>query len=419
MRRPYFVFSNGRLVRHQNTLYLHCYDGERTDNDAVSLQDAAVQAGCTLEDFEDSTVENPDFDDIEADIEGSAEGDELFADNGLGASALNGSAEIPLTVEELANLAASPSRAITAKRPIPVENIDSLYVFGEMDFNTKFFNFAARNHVPIHFFNYFGFYTGSFMPRGEVHSGSLLVQQVEHYRAKSKRLELARALVDGASFNLLKNLRYYGSASRGRDLSFFIDGIEAERAKLPQAPDVSTVMGLEGTMRALYYKAWPLILNATWAEFTKRVRRPPDNPVNALISFGNGLCYTLALSELYRTPLSPLISFLHEPGSRRFSLSLDLAEIFKPILCDRLIFKMINNGEIRPEHFEEKLNFCYLKEKGRREVLEAWDERLKKTIKHRNLGRNVSYRRLVRLECYALERHVLGMQEYQPFKIWW
>jgi CRISPR-associated protein Cas1 len=110
---------------------------------------------------------------------------------------------------------------------------------------------------------------------------------------------------------------------------------------------------------------------------------------------------------------------LHEPGARRFSLALDIAEIFKPILCDRLIFKLVNNGEIRPEHFEEGLNFCYLKEKGRRVVTEAWDARLKDTIGHRGLGRNVSYRRLVRLECYGLARHLLAMSSYEPFKIWW
>lgn len=414
MRRPYFVFSNGRLVRHQNTLYLHIHEGERGDDDAVSLSDAAAQAGCALEDFEADDLESDV--DLEADDALEVEAVTILNGHHNGAS---GVLEPALSAQELAHLAASPSRVIAAKKPIPVEDVDALYVFGEMEFNTKFFNFAASRKVPIHFFNYFGFYTGSFMPRGEVHSGSLLVKQVEHYGAKAKRLELARAFVDGASFNILKNLRYYGSASRGRDLSVFIESIEAERAKLPLASDVNTVMGLEGTMRALYYKAWPLILSPSWAEFTKRVRRPPDNPVNALISFGNGLCYTLALSELYRTPLSPLISFLHEPGSRRFSLSLDLAEIFKPILVDRMLFKLINNGEIRPEHFEEKLNFCYLKENGRRVVLEAWDERLKQTIEHRNLGRKVSYRRLVRLECYALERHVLGMQAYQPFKIWW
>lgn len=391
MRRPYFVFSNGRLVRHQNTVYLHTYDGERGDSDEDSLEDAASQAGCTLEELEES----------------------------MGAGQASTPGVSATAWDDIVAEWSSPARAVAAKKPLPVEDVDSLYVFGEMEFNTKFFNFAARHHVPIHFFNWFGFYTGSFMPRGEVHSGSLLVAQVTHYSDKKKRVEIARAFVDGASFNILKNLRYYGSASRGRDLSFHIAQIEGERAKLPDATDVNTVMGLEGRIRKLYYEAWPLILSAEWAEFTTRIKRPPDNPVNALISFGNTLCYTLALSELYRTPLDPKIAFLHEPSARRFSLSLDIAEIFKPILVDRMLFKLINNGEIRPQHFEEKLNFCYLKENGRKIVTQAWDERLKTTIEHRNLGRHVSYRRLVRLECYALARHVLGAQAYQPFKTWW
>jgi CRISPR-associated protein Cas1 len=199
----------------------------------------------------------------------------------------------------------------------------------------------------------------------------------------------------------------------------FVDYIETMRAQIGSTPDVATCMGIEGTIRAKYYEAWPIILSASWATFQKRVKRPPDNPVNALISFGNSLCYTLALGEIYRTPLSPLISFLHEPGARRYALSLDLAEIFKPILCDRIIFKLINNGEIRPEHFDEKLNFCYLKESGRKIFLQEWEERLKQTIEHRGLGRKVSYRRLVRLECYKLEKHLMGIESYEPFKIWW
>ncbi len=409
MRRPYFVFSNGRLVRKHNTLYLHAYAGEREDSDETSRLDAAPQAPCVLEDL------GPD----ELPFEEMFPAPEAPLLNGTNAaspaSTWGGSQE----AGEEWHGELSPSRAISAKRPVPVEDVDSLYVFGEMDFNTRFFNFVGARRIPIHFFNYFGFYTGSFLPRQEVHSGSLLVQQVGHYSNPKQRLELARSLVDGASYNILKNLKYYGSPSRGRDLSPFIAPIEAERAKLPLAPDVPGVMGLEGTMRARYYEAWPLILSPGWAEFTKRVRRPPDNPINALISFGNSLCYTLALSEIYRTPLSPLISFLHEPGARRFSLALDIAEIFKPILCDRLIFKLVNNGEIRPEHFESGLNFCVLKEKGRRIVTEAWDERLRDTIEHRSLGRKVSYRRLVRLECYGLARHLLGISTYVPFKMWW
>lgn len=406
MKRQYFVFSHGRLVRHQNTMYLHSFEGGRQDNDAPSLEEAAAQAGCVLEEF------GPDFE-----FQPDLELDSLLpsvhtAPNGHLAVG-PGEMRAELFEPDL------PPRAVVSKKPIPVEDVDSIFIFGEMEFNTRFFNFAARHRVPIHFFNYYGYYSGSFMPRQEVSSGTLLVHQTSHYISTQHRLALARALVDGASFNILKNLKYYGSPSRGRDMSPFIARVEAERAKIAFAPDISGVMGLEGAMRAAYYEAWPLILSPTWAEFTKRVKRPPDNPVNALISFSNSLCYTLCLSEVYRTPLSPLISFLHEPGARRYSLCLDLSEIFKPILCDRMIFKLINNGEIRPEHFEASLNFCTLKESGRKIVLEAWDARLKKPILYRNLGRNVTYRRLVRLECYALQRHMLGMSEYEPFKIWW
>ena len=292
-------------------------------------------------------------------------------------------------------------------------------MFGEMDLNTKFLNFVARHKVPLHVFNYYGFYSGTFYPRAEINSGYLLVRQVEHYSHQARRLAIARQFVEGASFNILKNLRYYGAASRGRDLSGVIAAIESLRLQIATAKDIPTLMGVEGQIRQLYYDAWPLILTPSWAEFTRRVRRPPDNPINALISFGNSLCYTLALGEIYRTPLSPLISFLHEPGERRYSLALDIAEIFKPILCDRLIFKLVNNGELRPQHFDEKLNFCYLKESGRKVFLQAWDERLKTTIEHRNLGRKVSYRRLVRFECYRLKKHLLEIEPYEPFKIWW
>jgi CRISPR-associated protein Cas1 len=288
-----------------------------------------------------------------------------------------------------------------------------------MDFNTKLFNFLARHRVPVHFFNYFGFYSGTFAPRQEINSGYLLVHQVGHYSHAERRLAIARQLIEGASFNILKNLRYYAAPSRGRDLSGIIAAIEALRSQIATTKDIPTLMGVEGQIRQLYYSAWPLILTPSWAEFTRRVKRPPDNPINALISFGNSLCYTLALSQIYRTPLSPLISFLHEPGERRFSLALDVAEIFKPILSDRLIFKLVNNGELRPQHFDERLNFCYLKDSGRKIFLQAWDERLKDTIEHRNLGRKVSYQRLVRLECYRLKKHLLGIQGYEPFKIWW
>jgi len=117
--------------------------------------------------------------------------------------------------------------------------------------------------------------------------------------------------------------------------------------------------------------------------------------------------------------LNPTISYLHEPGERRYSLSLDLSEVFKPLLVDKVIFRLINTGMINDKDFDQKMNFCYLKESGRKKYLQLYDERLQTTIKHRKLGRSVSYRRLIRLECYKLVKHILGEQTYQGFRMWW
>ncbi len=151
----------------------------------------------------------------------------------------------------------------------------------------------------------------------------------------------------------------------------------------------------------------------------QRNKQPPSNEVNALISFINSLCYTLCLDMIHHTQLNPTISFLHQPGTRRYSLALDIAEIFKPILVDRLIFSLLNKKQVQHNDFDFKLNYCLLKDTGRKTVVKAWDEKLNETIKHRSLGRNVSYKHLVKLECYKLSKHILGIEEYKPFKAWW
>jgi CRISP-associated protein Cas1 len=102
------------------------------------------------------------------------------------------------------------------KRPIPVDDVESLFVFGELDLNTKLLNFLAQKHIAVHVFNYYGYYCGSYYPREYLNSGFLLVKQVEHYLRMPKRLVIARELINGAVDNILKNLRYYNH--RGAEL---------------------------------------------------------------------------------------------------------------------------------------------------------------------------------------------------------
>ncbi|HLR20838.1 MAG TPA: type I-B CRISPR-associated endonuclease Cas1b [Tissierellaceae bacterium] len=291
-----------------------------------------------------------------------------------------------------------------------------MYLFGEVRLNTKLLNFASQQNITIHVFNYYGFFAGSFYPRKSNISGKLLVNQVENYLNYNNRLQVAKEFVSAGSFNIYRNLRYYNS--RNIDLEQEMNQINILIKKIRDMPSVESLMGMKGNIRRIYYKTWNKIIKQE-VNFNKRVKRPPDNMINSLISFLNSLIYTTTLSEIYKTQLDPTISFLHEPGEKRFSLALDISEVFKPIIVDRMIFTILNRQEITEKDFDQESNFLYLKESARKRIIEKYDNRLKGTIKHRQLNRNVSYQYLMRLESYKLIKHIIGEKEYKAFRMWW
>ncbi|MDO4168880.1 MAG: type I-B CRISPR-associated endonuclease Cas1b [Lachnospiraceae bacterium] len=302
------------------------------------------------------------------------------------------------------------------KKDLPIERVGDIYVMSEMSFNCSLINILAQNGIPVHFFNYYSFYVGSFYPREQLVSGNLLVQQVNHYSDMKKRLLLAKAFIEGASYNIYRNLRYYNG--RGKDVKIYMNLIEDYRKQIPKAKSVQELMGYEGNIRKIYYSAWSTIIDQE-IEFEKRVKNPPDNMINTLISFVNTLIYTKVLGEIYQTQLNPTISYLHEPGDRRFSLSLDIAEIFKPILGDRLIFSLLNRNQITQRSFTKGLNYLHLTKEASKTIVAELDAKMQTTIKHKDLNKRVSYQYLMRLECYKLIKHLLGEKEYKPFEIWW
>ncbi|WP_158210606.1 type I-B CRISPR-associated endonuclease Cas1b [Myroides phaeus] len=299
---------------------------------------------------------------------------------------------------------------------IPVEGVSDLFCFGSLDANSSLYNFLGKAGIAVHFFDYYEHYTGSFSPKEYLLAGKMQIEQTRQYIDKKKRLVLARKFVSGATFNITKNLKYY--INREKDLSEILYNIEHLTLSINNTSEIDELMGIEGNIRQMYYKAFDEIIST---DFTmgNRTKRPPENEINALISYGNMLCYTLCLSQIYHTQLNPTISFLHEPGYRRYSLALDLAEIFKPLLVDRLIFRLLNKKEIQAKDFDHQLNSCLLKESGRKIFTRVWEERINETFKHPVLNRHVSYKHLIKLECYKLSKHILGIEEYKPFKARW
>jgi CRISPR-associated protein Cas1 len=303
------------------------------------------------------------------------------------------------------------------KKYIPVENVSELFVFGEVTLNKRLLEFLTESEIIVHFFNHYGYYVGSFYPREHTNSGYMILKQAEHYLDPAKRVTLARKFVAGAVENIKKVLAYY--QNRGKDLGEFIGKIGIISKSLPSCNSTDELMAIEGNIREQYYYAFDRILDNEHFVFEGRTRRPPKNRLNALISFGNSVLYTVCLSEIYHTHLDPRIGFLHATNFRRFSLNLDVAEVFKPVIVDRVIFTLVNKGILKPQHFEQKLDGIVLNEKGRELFVREMEERLKSTFEHKTLGRHVSYRQLIRLELYKVEKHLIGDEEYKPYVTHW
>ena len=302
------------------------------------------------------------------------------------------------------------------KRDIPIERISDIYVLSEMSFNTTFLSYISQYGIPIHFFNYYNFYTGSFYPKESNLAGQLLVNQVQHYTEYDKRLLIAKKFIQAAADNIYRNLRYYNG--RDKNVSDYMKDIDSLRTGLVGVKSIQELMGIEGNIRKKYYAAWSVIINQE-IEFDKRVMHPPDNMINSLISFVNSLVYTRTLSEIYHTQLNPTISYLHEPGIRRYSLCLDISEVFKPLIGDRLIFSLLNRKQITEKSFTKELNYLHLKKDASKLIVSEFEKKMKQTIMHKELGRQVSYQYLIRLEAYKLIKHLIGEKEYEGFRIWW
>ena len=302
------------------------------------------------------------------------------------------------------------------KKYIPVENAEAFFLHGQIDFNTRLMSFLNDKTVALHVFGWEDYYSGSVMPKRGQTSGKTVVKQVRAYEDSQHRRQLAAAIVRGSIHNMRTNVVYYNG--REYDLDGEIQDLEAAAGRVDESLPIDELMGVEATARKAYYRSFNEILSNEF-QLSRREYNPPPNEVNSLISFGNSLVYANCVSAIRATALDPTISYLHEPGERRYSLSLDLADLFKPILADRVLFRLVNRQQISASDFETELGSCLLNESGRKTYTKEFEEALERTVDHPELNRKVSYQYLMRLEAYKLKKHLLTGEEYSSFKRWW
>jgi CRISPR-associated protein Cas1 len=299
---------------------------------------------------------------------------------------------------------------------LPIESVDSLYLHGQIDFNTRALGLLNDHSVPIHIFGWKDYYRGSYLPKRNQVSGNTVVEQVRSYDDEQRRLKIAHTLIEASIHNMRGNIRYYNN--RRGNLTEAVDHLEELKESVGSTETINELRAVEGNARKVYYQCFNTILRDPFS-LSRREYNPPSNEANAAVSFLNGMVYTTCVSAIRKTALDPTIGFVHEPGERRFTLSLDIADIFKPILADRLLFRLVNRQQLSIDDFEDELDGCLLNETGRMTVLEEYERMLDETVEHPRLNRNVSFKTLVQTDVYSLKKHILTGEPYHATERWW
>ncbi len=294
------------------------------------------------------------------------------------------------------------------KRRFPVNSLKHIVIAGEAGLTTSLLGLLGRSDVRITVLDWHGNVSGTFEPFGAPSAGAVRTAQSNHVLDSKKRLTLAKGIISGAIYNIRANLRY--RAYRGvAGLERVLLSIDKLEQSAQDAASIEALMGAEGNVRASYYEAWALIDERL--RFGPRRRRPPNNSVNCLISWFNGLLYAAVRHEIAKTHLDDCVSFLHAATESRHSLALDLSEPFKPAIVDTLIFELVLRDCVNGAWFHEEAGVCRLSEAGRRATLEAWIGKLET-----GAGDQPSFKTLLRNEAFAIERHILGLASYRPYR---
>lgn len=299
-----------------------------------------------------------------------------------------------------------------AVKHLPSRQIGQLVLHGYVQISTQTLYFCADQNIGLHYISGGGRYLGSFRPYDPQ-----IQRRLRQYQALSQPelcLSLARQLVicRGQSQRkfLMRGKRQAKPTSAA--LGQAIAQMQRLLNQVPQAPSLSTLLGLEGNLAALYFGALPELLAATVAtdfHFTGRNRRPPKDRFNAMLGFGYALLLKDVMNAILTVGLEPALGFYHQPHSKASPLALDLMEIFRVPLVDMPIMAAINRNQWDADaDFDIEDDRVWLSDSGRRKLISLYEQRKEETWKHPVIQYSLTYRRLLELEVRLLEKEWTG-----------
>lgn len=288
------------------------------------------------------------------------------------------------------------------KRSIPAQTVEQVVLMGNPQVTGDALVYALELGLPVHYLSSFGKHLGSALPSYS-RNGQLRLAQYGLYHDTQRRLALVQAIVEAKIHNQYSVLYRHNQKE---------NPLKLRKKAVGQQDTLDKVRGMEGMAAREYFACWPTMLKQEW-NFTGRNRRPPRDPVNALLSFAYALLQVQVTAAVHLAGLDPYIGYLHEVHHGQPALVLDLMEEFRPLVADNLVLAVLNNREIQAQDFSESLGAYTLSDAGRKVFLQAFERKMSTEFQHPVFNYQCSYRRAIELQARLLSRH---LQESIPYK---
>ena len=305
------------------------------------------------------------------------------------------------------------SREGVAVVKLPLNQLRHLFVYGVPQVSSQLIHALLEREIGVAYFSPAGRFLGMLggLPASGVDARRGQYRMFEHPEI---RLTLARDALRAKVHNQRVMLMRNGEAEEG-----VLATMAEYRSMVRQAPDLDTARGIEGAAAALYFSEFSsMIRECSWARFPfdGRNRRPPRDPINAMLSLGYSVLSKEVTGVCYAVGLDPFLGFLHQPRYGRPALALDLMEEFRPLIADSVVISLINRREIVESDFISTTSGTFLNERGRKVFWEAWFRRMDTEVSHPEFGYKMSYRRMIEVQARQLWRFCRGeAQNYHGF----
>ncbi|MBQ2724488.1 MAG: CRISPR-associated endonuclease Cas1 [Clostridia bacterium] len=306
----------------------------------------------------------------------------------------------------------------TEENDIPPMTTDVINIYSNVIFDDGFLKYAMKSGIRINVFDEQYNKIGTFLPDRPLKSPSLLHKQLLVYYDEEHRLSLAKEFVLAYIHNVCLNIRYHNKETPAPEYKEVLTALEKLKKKIKDECDsYDNLLMLEAQAHREYYSCFDLMLQEEGFVFETRSERPPKNEVNSLLSFGNTVLYNLLAAEIQKTSLDIQVGFLHATNQRRESLNLDMAEIFKPLIVDRVVFRLINMRILKAEHFRHfEDGAVYLNADGKRIFLRAFYDKLETVVSVGVQKKRMSYNSIIAEEIRKLIRHFRQDEKYKAFR---